>query len=114
FVILFGQAMTGGRMGYVTWGMIGLLLCVLKWRKFLPLIPLAAVIVVMFVPSVAQRMLAGFGGQKGGIVVQQDDAAITSGRSVVWPVVIAQIKKSPLIGYGRQGMITTGLAAYVR
>src|SRR6185437_4351770 len=48
FVILFGQAMTGGRMGYVTWGVIGLALCVLKWRKLLPLIPLAAVIVVMF------------------------------------------------------------------
>ena len=113
FVILFGQAMTGGRMGYVTWGVIGLALCVLKWRKLLPLIPLAAVIVVMFVPSVAQRMLAGFGGQKGGILVQEDESEITSGRSVVWPVVIAQIKKSPLIGYGRQGMTTTGTAAYV-
>lgn len=113
-VIMFGQALTGGRMGYVTWGAIGLILCVLKWRRLLPLIPVAATAVVMLFPAVAERMTAGFGGQSGGIVVHQDDSEITSGRSVVWPVVIAKIKKAPLFGYGRQGMLRTGLVDYVR
>jgi len=113
-VILFGQAMTGGRTGYATWGAIGLVLCVLKWRKLLPLIPLAVIMVVMFVPSVSQRMLAGFGGQSGGIVVEHDASEITSGRTVVWPVVIAKIKQAPLLGYGRQAMLRTGLVDYVR
>lgn len=113
FVILFGQALTGGRAGYVTWGLVGLFLCVLRWRKLLPLVPLAAVIVVTFVPSVAERMFSGFGGNKGGIVVQKDESEITSGRILVWPVVINQIKKAPLFGYGRGAMMTTGLADYV-
>jgi O-antigen ligase len=114
FVILFGQAMTGGRTGYVTWGIIGIVLCTLRWRRLLPLIPISAALVVMFVPSVSQRMFAGFGGKSGGIVVQKDASEITSGRNIVWPVVIAQIKKAPLLGYGRAGMLRTGLVDYVR
>ncbi|HWC61791.1 MAG TPA: O-antigen ligase family protein [Verrucomicrobiae bacterium] len=112
-VILFGQALTGGRAGYVTWGITGLVLCTLKWRKLLPLVPLAAVLVVVFVPGVAERMFSGFGGDHGGIVVEKDESEITSGRNLVWPVVIKQIEKAPLFGYGRGAMMTTGLAAYV-
>jgi O-antigen ligase len=111
--MMFGQSLTGGRTGYITWGAIGLILCLAKWRRLLPLIPVAAIAIVLLMPSVAERMLAGFGGQNGNIVVHSDDAEITSGRSVVWPVVIAKIKQNPIIGYGRQGMVTTGLAAYV-
>ena len=33
FAISFAQALTAGRMGYVTWGMIGLIMCLLRWRK---------------------------------------------------------------------------------
>jgi O-antigen ligase len=113
-VIVFGQALTGGRTGYVTWGAIGLVLCTLRWRRFLPLIPLAAAIVVMFMPSVAQRMLSGFGGESGGIVVHENESEITSGRNLVWPAVIAKIKQAPLIGYGRQAMVRTGLSAWAR
>lgn len=32
---VFAQALTGGRMGYVTWGAVGLIMCVVKWRKLL-------------------------------------------------------------------------------
>jgi O-antigen ligase len=113
-IMMVGQSLTGGRTGYITWGAIGLILCVLKWRRLLPLIPVAATAIVLLLPSVAERMLAGFGGMSGNIVVHQDDSEITSGRNVVWPVVIAKIKQNPIIGYGRQGMVTTGLAAYVR
>jgi len=112
-VIMFGQALTGGRTGYATWGVIGLVMCTIRWRRLLPLIPLAAGIVVMLMPAVAERMLSGFGGKSGGIVVHKDEAEITSGRNTVWPLVIDKIKQAPLFGYGRFAMQRTGLTAYV-
>jgi len=113
-VILVGQALTGGRAGYVTWGAIGVILCTLKWRRLLPLIPVAAMLVVLLLPGVSQRMFSGFGGQNGGIVTHEDESEITSGRNLVWPAVIAKIKQSPWIGYGRSGMVRTGLTAWAR
>jgi O-antigen ligase len=109
-LIVLGQALTGGRAGYVTWGAIGVILCTIKWRRLLPLIPLAAIIIVTLVPSVAQRMFSGFGGKSGEIVVQKDEDEITSGRNRVWPVVIDKIKEAPVFGYGRQAMVRTGLS----
>ncbi len=112
-VIVLAQALTGGRMGYITWGAVGLILCTVRWRRILPLIPIAAITVVTLVPSVAERMFAGFGGQEDGIVHHENEFAITSGRNTVWPLVIDKINQNPIFGYGRQAMITTGLAAYV-
>jgi O-antigen ligase len=112
FMIVFGQALTGGRAGYVSWGAIGFLLCALRWRKLLPLIPAAAVMVAVLMPGVAQRMFSGFGGQNDGIVVHQNDTEITSGRNLIWPKVIEKIKQSPLFGYGRQAMMRTGLTQW--
>lgn len=112
--ILVGQALTGGRAGYVTWGAIGLVLCTLRWRRLLPLIPVAAVIVALFLPGVAQRMFSGFGGESGGIIMDQNDTEITSGRNLMWPHVIEKIKQAPLMGYGRRAMIRTGLSAWGR
>ena len=111
-MIVFGQALTGGRAGYVSWGAIGIVLCTLRWRKMLPLIPVAAVIVVMLMPSVAQRMFSGFGGQSDGIVTHQDDTEITSGRNMIWPKVIEKIRQNPIVGYGRQAMMRTGLTQW--
>ena len=113
-VILFAQSLTGGRMGYITWAVIGLVLCTVRWRRMLPLIPIAAFAVVTLVPGASERMFSGFGGQQDGIVVHQNDFEITSGRNLVWPLVIGKIKENPIFGYGRMAMQTTGLAAYVR
>jgi O-antigen ligase len=112
-MIMMAQALTGGRAGYIAWGAVGIIMCTIRWRRMLPLIPLTAIGIVMLVPSVAERMFSGFGGTQGGIVIQQNDFEITSGRNTVWPLVIAKIKENPLVGYGRQAMITTGLRDYV-
>jgi O-antigen ligase len=112
-VTVLAQALTGGRMGYITWGAVGLILCTVRWRRILPLIPVAALVVVTMVPAVAERMFAGFGGEQDGIVKHENEAQITSGRNTVWPLVIDKIKENPVIGYGRQAMQTTGLTAYV-
>lgn len=112
-VTALAQALTGGRMGYITWCAVGLILCTVRWRRILPLIPVAALVVVTVVPGVTQRLFTGFGGEEDGIVMHQNDFAITSGRNTVWPLVIDKINENPIFGYGRQAMQTTGLAAYV-
>jgi O-antigen ligase len=112
-VILMGQAVTGGRTGYATWGLIGLTLCVVKWRKLLPLLPLGVAAVVIFFPAVRERMFQGFAQQSGGFVSQTDSSSITSGRTRIWPYVIEKIGESPAIGYGRNAMQRTGLATWL-
>lgn len=113
-VTLMGQAVTGGRTGYATWALIGLTLCVLKWRKYLPLIPISVAVVLIFVPAVRERMLQGFGTEDNGVTEQADAASVTSGRNRIWPYVIDEIKKSPLVGYGRIAMQRQGIADWVR
>ena len=110
-VIVFGQALTGGRTGYVAWVLVGLLMCVIKWRKYLPLIPVVLILVTVTVPGVRDRVLMGFGGNVGGINDGTDAAVMTSGRTVIWPYVIDEIGNAPIIGQGRRAMVRTGLAA---
>jgi O-antigen ligase len=110
-IILLGQALTGGRMGYLTWGAVGLVLALLRWRKLLVLMPLAIVALVLFVPGVRDRMLQGFGSSAEGRETASDSSEITSGRVNAWPRVIEKIKESPAIGYGRLAMMRTGVAA---
>jgi len=107
--IAFGQALTGGRTGYVTWIAVGLVLAMLRWRRLLLLIPVAMLAVGIGLPSVRERMLEGFGGNTGNFTVATSAYEMTSGRDIAWPAVIEQIYKSPLLGYGRQSMVTTGV-----
>lgn len=110
-VIAFGQALTGGRAGYVTWALVGLALGLLRWRRLLPLIPLAIVLVFAIVPGVRERMLMGIPSkQETG---QIDTYTMTSGRTLIWPYVIEKIHEQPLIGYGRLAMTRTGLSGYL-
>ncbi len=107
--IALAQAETGGRAGYVTWGVTGVILCLVRWRRLFPLIPLTIIFVAIFCPGVRDRMLSGFARNQGGIVTEEDDSVITSGRTMAWGYVIPKIKESLLIGYGRQAMVRTGI-----
>ncbi len=107
--VALGQALTGGRTGYVTWAAVGLALSLVRWRRFLPFIPIAIIFVAIFLPGVRDRMLQGFGGREGNMIVNTSVHDITSGRNVAWPRVIKEIEKAPLFGYGRAAMVTTGL-----
>ena len=66
-ITLLAQAMTGGRTGYVTWGVTGLILCAIRWRKLLLFVPVAAAIVLICLPGVRERMLYGFGSESGAL-----------------------------------------------
>ncbi len=111
--IILGQALTGGRTGYVTWVAIGVALASLRWRKLLLILPVAVAIVFAAVPSVRERMFQGIGGKEGNFTVQTSEYEMTSGRDIAWPIVIDEIWKSPLFGYGREAMVSTGAKAYL-
>lgn len=108
-LIVYGQAVTAGRMGYVTWAAIGLVLCVLRWRKLLLLVPVVPILVTVFLPGVAERFTEGFGGNGNLVSTGVDDYAVTSGRTLIWPYVIEEIQEAPILGHGRRAMTRIGL-----
>ncbi len=112
-LVAYAQALTGGRMGYLTWGVVGLVLCLVRWRRRLVLVPVAVVVICLAVPGAVERMMQGFGETDVAGESATDDAEVTSGRTLIWPYVIEEIRKSPVIGYGRMGMHLCGLSAQV-
>jgi len=123
-IIFFAQILTGGRMGYVTWAVVGLVLLWSRWRRYLLLAPIVVAGVLFLVPGAWERMSQGFGQEpaqessrfeKMGYEQTEgpDTYSITSGRNIAWPLVIKKIKESPWIGYGKEAMVQTGLTGYL-
>ncbi len=122
---VFAQALTGGRAGYVTFACVGLIMCLLRWRVYLLLAPVAVAGILVLAPGVAQRMLEGFTPDtrsvptriqeiEGGANASGPDAyTITAGRVVIWPYVIDKIIARPWVGYGRLAMVRTGLTRFL-
>ncbi|MBN2589416.1 MAG: O-antigen ligase family protein [Sedimentisphaerales bacterium] len=108
-LIIYALALTGGRTGYAAWGLTGLILCLIKWRKYLILAPIVVILLPVIFPGATQRMLEGFGqvNVSGETIANEDE--ITAGRTVAWPYVIDKISESSLTGYGRLAMRRTGL-----
>ncbi|MBL3589887.1 MAG: O-antigen ligase family protein [gamma proteobacterium endosymbiont of Lamellibrachia anaximandri] len=126
FIAFFGQALTGGRTGYGTWGVIGLVMGIVKWRKLLVLGPIFLIVVVMLIPATRDRMMQGFTEdsvdtnkqlEEEGIDASQEGQpnwyTITAGRSVAWPFVFDKIEESPWWGHGREAMQNTGISEYL-
>jgi O-antigen ligase len=110
----FAQALTGGRAGYLAWGVIGLVLCLLRWRKYLIAAPILPIVLFLVFPGAAQRALFGMAEKdvQGETAVSTFD--LTSGRLQMWPHVVDKIRESPAIGYGRLAMQRTGLTDFMR
>jgi O-antigen ligase len=112
-IIAFGQALTGGRMGYVTWAAVGFVLCVIRWRRYLILLVVVPFAIALIIPGSMERMLQGFGESDAAGQSVTDDYEVTSGRTMIWPYVIEKINESPIIGYGQMAMTRTGLKDYL-
>jgi len=114
-IVTFGQAMTGGRAGYLAWGATGLVLCLLKWRKYLILAPVVVMLVPIVFPAVNARIWQGFGeiDVTGQTTVDLEEG-VTSGRMIFWPHIVDKIVESPWVGYGRLATQRTGLREYLR
>jgi O-antigen ligase len=127
--VIYAQVMTGGRAGYGAWLAVGLIMSLLKWRRYMLLVPAALAIVVVLAPGVMQRATRGFSSdthetsqrinqlRREGEMAQSDgevDAyTVTAGRSIAWPMVIEKIKERPWLGWGRQAMLSSGLALQI-
>jgi O-antigen ligase len=124
--VSYAQALTGGRMGYVTWALLGLILGLVRWRKYLLLAPVVALAITWTVPSAVERMLQGFSVEtrdhnvalttNTALIEPEDQDApdaytVTAGRNVAWQYVIEKIGENPVFGYGRLAMQRTGLEA---
>lgn len=110
-LLVLSLALTGGRTGYATWLALGAMFAVLRYRRLLVVIPVAVLIVVTLVPAVRDRMLEGFSSDEAAQVVGEeatDLTSVTSGRIVVWPIVIDRIGEKPLFGWGRRGFHLSG------
>jgi O-antigen ligase len=107
--VVYGQALTGGRAGFLAWGATGLILSLLKWRKYLLLAPVVVLVLPVVFPAATARMFSGFGETDVTGQSTINDDLVTSGRTLMWPYVIDKIGESPLVGYGRLAMQRTGL-----
>jgi len=130
-ITFYAQALTAGRMGYVTWAILGLFLSLVRWRKYLiaapVLVPLIVLVITTVTPGVAERLLQGFSKEtvdrarpidkRGKALAVAHDGpdmyTVTAGRTLAWSFVVAQIKESPIFGYGREAMTRTGLKAFL-
>jgi len=108
-MIALGQALSGGRAGYIAWGGIGLVLCLVKWRKQLLLAPLVVMLLPIVFPGAMDLMYHGIGLTDVAGQATNDRGAISSGRNLFWPLVTAKISESPIIGHGRLAMKRTGV-----
>ena len=115
--ILLAMAMTGGRMGYVTWVCLGAFFCILKWRKYLLLAPVILGGILMVAPSAIDRMEFGITSEPD---VNQTDTinfegegvdthSLTSGRVLIWPMVWESIQEAPFFGHGRNSTVNEGI-----
>jgi len=118
--LAYAQALTGGRMGYATWGLVGLVLALIRWKKVLLLVPITILVVISVVPGVGERMAQGFSTDtrdsgpavadfQGGDLQGADLYTVTAGRNIAWHFVVKKIKEAPVFGYGRMAMQRTGL-----
>lgn len=120
-ITFLGQALTGGRAGYVTWAAVGFAMAWLKWRRYLLLAPIAAVLLIGFVPAIKDRMLQGFDSESVDNRAHDVEAewighdeydfyTVTAGRVIAWPFVVEKIVERPIVGYGRRAMQREGIA----
>lgn len=116
--LLLALALTGGRAGLAACILTCALMGVFRYRKILIIGPVIGLFLIPVVPGLQERILEGFTEQSeapssvGSSAVDvegKDLYAITSGRAVVWPVVLSYFRKSPWFGYGGESMIRAGV-----
>ena len=126
-IIFLAMALTGGRTGYGTWAILGGIYCLLKWRKYILLIPLVYMTVIVFAPSAVERLSFGFSSEESAesqplngdqdIKFEGEEVdlyEVTSGRNLAWPLVWDSIEEAPFFGYGREAMANIGITLRMR
>ena len=114
-LIVFAQALTGGRTGWIAWSAMGLFFGLLRWRRIFVVMPLIVLLTIAFIPQVKDRMLIGIddpGTVKATISEDSTDfGTLTAGRDGIWRLCLEQFWNAPLIGHGRQAIFRTGVVS---
>jgi O-antigen ligase len=115
--------LTGGRLGFVSWLVLGLIIAIVRYRKLLIVGPLLVITLIPLLPGVQERLFEGFDSETHESLQSEkldtidsegrDTYAITSGRIVVWPLVLEKIWESPYFGYGMNAMMRAGVVNMV-
>jgi len=106
---IYTVALIGSRSGFIACFATLMLLCLIRWRRYLPLLPLVVIIVPILLPGAASRMFSGFGETNLAGEQVANKMEISSGRNEVWPIVVSKIFESPVWGFGRRAMTRTGV-----
>jgi O-antigen ligase len=107
-IVMLAVGLCFSRGGYLTFIGVGFVLACVRWRRLLLLGPVVMTLILLLMPSIANRMLMGFGEEGAGDVT--DWNTVTAGRTGnLWPPVVEEIGKAPIIGYGRLAMIRTSV-----
>jgi O-antigen ligase len=109
----YGLLLTGGRAGYASFVIVGLLMCAVRWKRYLAAAPIVALVLAVAFPSVVGRALEGI-NLRPSVLTGQDSVnedAVLAGRETIWKPVIAKIEQDPFIGFGRQAHMRFGLGA---
>ena len=120
----YALGLTAGRAGYTTWACLGLVLCLVKWRRGLFLIPIMALVIAIAIPGAVERTKQGFTPETRDVNVrlapvdsvddnEPDMYTILAGRNIAWKYVVPKIGEAPVFGYGRLAMRRTGIASYL-
>jgi O-antigen ligase len=120
-VIFLAMAMSGGRAGYASWAITGVFFALFKWRKYLLFAPVIVITVILYAPSVVDRLTQGMHTKNDNMTdisinfeqQSMDTHSITSGRVIAWPLVWQSITQAPYWGYGRVAMKNIGITTQI-
>lgn len=106
--MLLALALCRSRAGYVSFVGVGLLLGALCWRRLMIGLPIGVTVVLLLFPGIRERLWSGMDLIDVTGEVTQDTDVVTAGRlASIWPPVIEEIGKSPLVGHGRLAILRT-------
>ncbi len=112
-MVILGQALTGGRTGYIAWLLIGVFFAFFRWKKLLLVIPIIVILVFTLIPQIRDRILVGIKSDQeinySNPGDEVDVKTLTAGRNGIWRLTFDQFKKAPWLGNGRLAIIRTGV-----
>lgn len=112
-IVMLAMLLTGGRAGFLAWTVVALVVAFARWRRYLILAPILLLLAVTFVPSFHDRVLGAPDVYSSSSVFASDQEADlskrSSGRTTAWPLVIDKIGDAPFLGYGFDGIVSSGV-----
>lgn len=112
-IILLAMLLTGGRGGFLAWTIVALVMAFARWRRYLILAPILLLLAVTFVPSFHDRVFGApdiYSSSSAFASDREADLSLrSSGRTTAWPLVIDKIRDAPFLGYGFDGIVSSGV-----